>query len=369
MKSKANRVMNGATKVATAPKPASDQPRGYLSQSEVPRHSLREAMKVPLALHDHFGNKPAKPHQVAMALNLSPTSSSWDMLTGSAIAYGVTEGGSRAAEIKLTDLGRRLVAPTEEDQDLAARTEAVLRPSIARKFFERYDKSKLPGETIAANVLNEMGVPLDRGPVAFKLLVENGEFAGIIQATKTGSFVAVDTPVAKTDAEDQVPDADIAESESRAAGTEPRALQGTAKAGAKVFITHGKNKAIVEQLKELLTFGKFTPVVAIEHETLSKAVPDKVLEDMRSCQAGIIHVATDEPLLDREGTEHLTINQNVLIEIGAAMALYGRNFILLVQEGTELPSNLQGLYVCYYGGDKLDYQATMKLLKAFNEFS
>jgi hypothetical protein len=31
------------------------------------------------------------------------------------------------------------------------------------------------------------------------------------------------------------------------------------------------------------------------------------------------------------------------IEIGAAMALYGRIFILLVADGTKLPSNLQGL--------------------------
>jgi hypothetical protein len=28
----------------------------------------------------------------------------------------------------------------------------------------------------------------------------------------------------------------------------------------------------------------------------------------------------------------------------------------------------QGLYRCEYEGDKLDYEATMKLLKTFNEF-
>ena len=63
-----------------------------------------------------------------------------------------------------------------------------------------------------------------------------------------------------------------------------------------------------------------------------------------------------------------SLNENVLIEIGAAMALYGRNFILLVEEGMELPSNLQGLYECRYQGDELSMSATMKLLKVFNEF-
>ena len=51
------------------------------------------------------------------------------------------------------------------------------------------------------------------------------------------------------------------------------------------------------------------------------------------------------------------------------MALYGRNFILLVEEGVELPSNLHGLAECRYSGDGLDMAATMKLLKAFNELT
>lgn len=141
----------------------------------------------------------------------------------------------------------------------------------------------------------------------------------------------------------------------------------------RVFITHGKNRKIVDQLKEIVTFGKLTPIVAEEHETLSKPIPDKVMDDMRSCDAAIIHVASEQVLLDDEGKPHHRINENVLIEIGAAMALYkhnGRyNFILLIERGVQLPSNLQGLYECRYEGDKLDMEATMKLLRAFNEFS
>lgn len=135
-----------------------------------------------------------------------------------------------------------------------------------------------------------------------------------------------------------------------------------------VFITHGKNEKIVAQLKEIVTFGKFTPVVAEEHETTSKPVPDKVMDDMRSCFAGIIHVAGEQIFIDQAGQPQHKINDNVLIEIGAAMALYGRNFILLVERGVQLPSNLQGMYECRYEGEKLDGEATMKLLKAFNEF-
>lgn len=138
--------------------------------------------------------------------------------------------------------------------------------------------------------------------------------------------------------------------------------------GNRVFITHGRNKKILEQVKEIVGYGKFEPVVAQEHETAAKPVPEKVMDDMRSCQAAVIHVSSEGVLKDKEGKEHAQLNGNVLIEIGAAMALYGKQFILLVEEGVRLPSNLQGLYECRYQGNELSGEATMKLLKAFNAF-
>lgn len=138
--------------------------------------------------------------------------------------------------------------------------------------------------------------------------------------------------------------------------------------GNKVFISHGKNKKVAEQLKELLKFGKFEPVVSAERESTAVPVPDKVFDEMRQCSAAVIHVSSEGELLDAGGQKHIKINENVLIEIGAAIALYGKNFVLLVEKDLSLPSNLQGLYRCEYEGNKLDYEATMKLLKIFNEF-
>ena len=136
----------------------------------------------------------------------------------------------------------------------------------------------------------------------------------------------------------------------------------------RVFISHGKQKAIVTQLKELLSFGNFEPFVSVERESTAVPVPEKVFEDMRSCGAGVIHVGPEGKYLDADGVEHTKINDNVLIEIGAAIALYGKKVILLVERGVTLPSNLQGLYRCEFVGDKLDYDATMKLLKTFSQF-
>ncbi len=135
----------------------------------------------------------------------------------------------------------------------------------------------------------------------------------------------------------------------------------------RVFITHGKNRKILDQVKEVVTLGKFEPVVVIEHETSAKPVPHKLMDDMRRCEAAVIHVCGERVVIDDEGEEAWQINENVLIEIGAAMALYGSKFVLLVEEGIVLPSNLQGLYECRYKGDELSLSAAMKLLRALNE--
>ena len=114
--------------------------------------------------------------------------------------------------------------------------------------------------------------------------------------------------------------------------------------------------------------GQFSRALKVERESTAIPVPEKVFEDMRSCGAGVIHVGGEGKYLDREGNEHSKINDNVLIEIGAAMALYGKKVVLLVEKGVALPSNLQGLYRCDFEGDRLEYDSTMKLLKTFSQF-
>lgn len=124
---------------------------------------------------------------------------------------------------------------------------------------------------------------------------------------------------------------------------------------------------MINPIKKLLGFGELEPVVSVEKTSVAQPVPDKVMGEMRSCGAAIIHVDAEQTLIDKEATEHIVPNPNVLIEIGAAMALFGRRFILLVREGVKLPSNLQGVFEVRYTGDTLDGDATIKLLEAIND--
>lgn len=353
-----------------------DQKRSKVSQTEFPNNTAQQALRIAQAIWDNFAGRGGAPHQIAMAIDMSPTSGTWRNLCGSSIAYGLTDGGYNASQITLTDLGRRIVAPTEEGDDVRAKVEAILKPRVLKEFFQKYDKAKFPKEEIAKNVLVSLGLPKDRVDKGLEILKDAGEFAGVILDTKSGPFVALGDPQPRAASGSPAVEPEIEEDEppagSEGVPTPPLTTLHTApipnKAGNRVFITHGKNKKILDQVKEIVRFGKFEPVVAQENETVSKPVPQKVLEGMRGCQAAVIHVGVEGYLLDEQGKKVPQLNGNVLIEIGAAMALFKDNFVLLVEDGATLPSNLQGLYECRYSGDELGMEATMKLLKSFNDF-
>ncbi len=368
----------GKKPAKAAAKPGSpSEKRSYLSQADVPGCGIHEAMRVPKALRENYAGGPATPLQVASALDMTPTSGPFRALCGAAIAYGLTAGGYNAQTIELTALGKRVVAPLQEGDDLAARREAVLKPRVLGEFLKKFNGSPLPREDIALNILDSMGVPKDRCADVYGLITTSARTVGFLTTIKNKDFVdlAGSTPPASdetkgTDDNDDASDADtddLSIQQDQSSISPKPAAPPAANPNRRVFITHGKNTSFIEHIKKLLTFGEMTPVVSAEKQTVSKPVPDKVMDDMRGCGAAIIHADDELKLFDSEAKEHTVINPNVLIEIGAAMALYGRRFVLLVKDGLTLPSNLQGLYEVRYKGDGLDAEATIKLLEAIND--
>lgn len=352
-----------------------DKKRVRVSQTDIPAYSLSEALRVPRAIHDNYGGDATKPFEVAAAMDLKPGSSYFKMLTGAAIAYGLTDGGYNAFEIAMTPLAKKILKPLEEGAEISGKREAFQKPRIISEFLTKYDGSPIPKESIAKNVLSSMGVPDDRAESTLKTIVSAASDLGLVREIKGTKYINL-SPADGFVSEELSNDKDVS---SDSAGSpisveaEPSDVIKTTTMAAtraaenrKVFITHGKNQAFIEPIRKLLKFGEMDAIVSVEQQSVSKPVPDKVMTDMRSCGAAIIHVEDELRLLDKDANEQVVLNPNVLIEIGAAMALYGRRFILLVKDGVKLPSNLQGLYEVRYSGSTLDGEATIKLLESIN---
>jgi hypothetical protein len=147
---------------------------------------------------------------------------------------------------------------------------------------------------------------------------------------------------------------------------EPPELEPPAPGQVRAFISHGKNTEIVSQVETMLDLADIKSEVAEAEETTAIPVPDKVFDAMRRCQAGIIICSVEESIKDANGD--YALNDNVLIEIGAAFVLYEKRVVLVWDKRLPVPSNLQGLYRCEFEGDDLSWSAGMKLMKAIRGF-
>ena len=336
--------------------------RKYVSQGDVPTYALTQAIRIPRALADNFACKGARPIQLAQALNVQPTSGPFRALCGSAIAYGLTTGGYNAPVVSLTPLGKRVVAPTSAGDDGAAMREAMLKPRVLREFLTRYHNSKLPREDIACNVLAELGVPRDATKRTFDLILDGAKTFGLLRQIGGVDYVdlqGVPQTVEPTgDPEPEPQRTEIADAPDATSLREPRlsalppASNRQANATAKVFIAHGRDQKLLEQVKTMLNVAEVEYEIAEEEQTAAIPVPEKVSIAMRRCNAALICVAG-------------SLNENVLIEIGAAFVLYGNErVILLWQKGTAVPSNLQGLFRSEFERAELSWSEGMRLMEA-----
>jgi hypothetical protein len=212
------------TKPLATPPPAATTPvvgttaprqRSRLSQEDVPSYSLEQAIRVPRAIADSYAYRPTRPLQVAGAMVMSPTAGPFRMLSGAAIAYGLTNGGAFAPEIGITPLGMRIVRPTTPGDDLAAKRDALLRPKIVGEFLRQYDGATLPPDTIAKNVLLEKGVPKERLDDVLVLILEGAADVGFLREINGKQYVDLaGTSEVASDASGAAPS-------SRASGSEP----------------------------------------------------------------------------------------------------------------------------------------------------
>ena len=89
--------------------------------------------------------------------------------------------------ISLAETGRKIVAPTYDNEDAEGRLKAILTPTLLTKFDSDYNGHPIPSEIHFPNVLeNRFEVPRDRVLEASQNIRENARYAGILEASLDG---------------------------------------------------------------------------------------------------------------------------------------------------------------------------------------
>jgi hypothetical protein len=106
----------------------------------------------------------------------------------SAQAYNLIE--KEGDRFSLSEIARKILAPTRPNEDKEALVRAALTPIVFSRFFTDYNGSPFPSEEHIGNVLEmRYEVPRERIDEAKTLLRENGLFAGILRQEANGDMV------------------------------------------------------------------------------------------------------------------------------------------------------------------------------------
>ena len=333
------------------------------TEKAVPAYELRESVRIGEAIAANNGGEATDKLTLAEALGKPPLSSTFARLLASSNIYGLTK--MENGNVALTDMGRKVFEPASEEDRRQGMVEAAKTPVLLASLYQRFNGKQIPKVDFAKNILKrEFGVEDDKTELLWKVFLDDARFLGVIHEIKGTTFLNMgragvasalgELPHSNGEAQTDAPLPEEEPSvDQPALNTQPSDAT-KPKGKLKVFITHGKNKRILEQIETIVKYGEMEPVVAIRQESTAIPVPDKIFTAMRECQAGIINVSCDMASSTTEATPAFKINENVLIEIGAAFVLYNKKVILVVDKRITPPSNLQGLYLCYYEGDSLD---------------
>lgn len=339
--------------------------KGHKTTRAFPKNTLKDALRIAESIQNNNAGQPYSRLDLANSLDYKPDSSLFRTLIISSGRFGLTSGGYQADKISLTDLGTSIVAPRSDEKKAEGIRKALFNVTIYKNFFTKFNGHKVPKKDYFKATLNrDYGIPNEDTDECYDMIIKNAKELDVVKTIKDGEYFQLELLGGTKDSETKPPEGEETEDEEQA--KPPVIIPPLTPLPPRVFISHSKNQKILSQIERILKFGQFDYEIAVKTETTAIPIPDKVFGSMRSCNCAIINISADEQ--EKRGDDTYGINQNVLIEIGAAFLLYNRKVILLTDKRVTLPSNLQGLYCCNYEGDDLGYEGSLKLQEALMNF-
>jgi hypothetical protein len=347
-----------------------------------PAYGLKETLSIATAIAEQNACKPFSRLSIAEALERSPESSAFRQLITSSSLYGLTEGGYQAPKLALTPLGLSIVAPKSPSERRENLVRAGQNVELYLKLYQHFDQHKIPQKDHFKNTLiRDFDVDADDADRCIRLFIDDGRFVGLIRQVAGSDRVSIHDAVdadgpevapmpdplddheeekqkqdSHEDSRDRADASKVVPIKPREAATKPL----------RIFLSHGKDRNVLDQVKTMLDLAGLEYEIAVETETTAIPVPEKILSAMHKCSAAVICVGAHPTLKREDGS--FSINENVLIEIGAAFVLYDKRVILLWDRRIGVPSNLQGLYRCEFEGSELSWSEGMRLMRALGEF-
>ncbi len=336
-----------------------------INGSEFPKHSLKTALRVALALEEKNSGNPMPPTDIAIAIEKSPGSSDFRVLLSSSIKYGLTTGSYKQPRIAMTTLARDIVAPTSDDVKSRALFLSAFTPPLFKTIFGAYKGKKVPDMQFFQNALvRDFGVSKDQAGRCAAVFYENADYLGLIRQASTGRWLAFEPtgiaapeepmgPSEEGDEESTRPDPTGGTSTPQHNRSEDKSPL-TPSAKNAIFLGHGKNRIPLQQLEKFLSEYKIPHKVVVDEANQGRPISQKVADSMNECGAAIIIFTADEEFKDAHGQIIFRPSENAIFELGAASALYGSRVVIFKETSVTFPTNFRDIGYIEFEKDRLD---------------
>ena len=335
------------------------------TSSDFPKHPLKTAIRVAVALEDKNSGNAMPPTDVAIAIGKSPGSSDFRMLLSSSIKYGLTSGSYNQSKVSITTLARDILEPTSDAAKARAMFEAAFTPPLFARIFDAYKNRKVPDAQFFQNALSrDFGVARDQVARCAGIFQDNAEYLGLVRQATTGKWLSAEPdrtsvgPTGNTNAGSE--ESEEASSEE-VASEDSHAVAGARNGHASrlppknaIFVGHGRNKVPLQQLVKVLTEYNLSHKVATEEANKGRPISQKVADLMNECGAAVIIFTADEKFEDTTGRAVYRPSENVVFELGAASVLYGSRVIIFKEKGVDFPTNFRDIGFIEFEKDGLD---------------
>ena len=132
----------------------------------------------------------------------------------------------------------------------------------------------------------------------------------------------------------------------------------------RVFIVHGHNSDLRNQVELLLTQLGYDPIVLFKEASMSRTIMEKLeAESKDCCYSVVLYTKCDEGRVKGATDFNPRARQNVVFEHGYMCAKFGRDHVCaLVEDGVEVPGDLSGvIYISYDKGGSWRYDIAKEM--------
>jgi hypothetical protein len=165
------------------------EPRTY------PGRTLEDCIKVVEAIKTQNAGNPWPPDEIAKAVKIKSRSSNLAEIIRSANLYKLVDGTYRAATISLSELGRKLAYPQNDDELKQARKDALFSVDLFKKVILHYKDGQIPESPFVNNTLTrEFKLPAEFHDEFLRILRKNLEYVGGVSGWTSSAAAVPDAP-------------------------------------------------------------------------------------------------------------------------------------------------------------------------------